>query len=743
MLRMSISLSLFLKSLLLLPGLYASAQTSVFYSHVALDKGCKPPIGRVLWHDRIDREQKNTLRADGKADMEFKAGNNDDLNYFITRAITNRVDDLQCKIESDSTLGDQKKKSYLSGLEKILKNFSSLFRARQFNASHLPAALEAYDAAMKKDMNRESIELVVDQSAYDVGRLLLLSDAFNDNSGFRSAKNTSLRKYFLLYPEQTFVKLKENPDLPFRDSLIKVAGYRYPKKLYDFASADNKLGYAIRNVDDPFIRAVSKMAKSGGSGQLYFPFLDNLTTNKQSFEEIDAVKDDEGKYFQLLVKTRMDYVKRSLNGEKIISMGVLDTMLQRKARLYFIKEINALHEKPDAVRFQILQSLNAQELYYLVIAGEQDLYTSSYVKGIYPLMMQRIGNRGDSLLMSVSFDRFKKFIKMAAGYNTLSDFMGSFPEKDKAQTLMTAFVNGLEKSTGLEDGVDVADSYASIAETIQPVADEMLKNVKVNYDRNVKDNNKRGMVIYNLLYKLFLSADSTKKIDLSNEFGIPPVYQVSYRSLAEDSSGKVVMQVFFYGDKDGKWNYGNFVPQYTNANWKKIEDNKNWIAFASTKGKPIVIYANKPLDEESGAIDKAQEALDKFLADNGIHPTVIVHRGHSYYAPYTIEQIPSSAKIVFLGSCGGYNLIHDVLKHSADAHIIASKQTGKLNINQPFMDLLNEKLRNGNNIDWIPFWNEFKTKAGKIEGFEDYIPPYKNLGVIFIKAYNSSMGEEE
>ena len=38
-------------------------------------------------------------------------------------------------------------------------------------------------------------------------------------------------------------------------------------------------------------------------------------------------------------------------------------------------------------------------------------------------MMQKIGNKGDSLLMSVSFDRFKKFIKMAAGYNTLSDFL--------------------------------------------------------------------------------------------------------------------------------------------------------------------------------------------------------------------------------------------------------------------------------------------------------------------------------
>src|SRR6476620_11936799 len=195
-------------------------------------------------------------------------------------------------------------------------------------------------------------------------------------------------------------------------------------------------------------------------------------------------------------------------------------MMEKKGNEVYTKEINALHESPDAVRFKILYTLTPQELYYLVIAGETELYTSSYVKGIYPIMMQKIGNKGDSLLMSVGFDRFKKFIKMAAGYNTLSDFLNTFPDKKQAQVLMTAFVNNLEKSEGLEDGVDVADSYASIQESIKPVAEDMLNNVKANLDRNIRENNKRGIVMYNLLYKLFLSADSVKgkNIDLSAEF---------------------------------------------------------------------------------------------------------------------------------------------------------------------------------------------------------------------------------
>src|SRR5678815_3581251 len=116
-------------------------------------------------------------------------------------------------------------------------------------------------------------------------------------------------------------------------------------------------------------------------------------------------------------------------------------------------------------------------------------------------------------------------------YNTLSTFLSSFPDQENASDLMRAFVGNLERSSGLEDGVDVADSYASIVETNKPLADEMLQNVMWNYDRNVSRNNKRGTVIYNLLQELFLSADSTKNIDLTKELGVPPVYTVPYSCL--------------------------------------------------------------------------------------------------------------------------------------------------------------------------------------------------------------------
>ncbi|HMP94617.1 MAG TPA: hypothetical protein PKD90_17180, partial [Phnomibacter sp.] len=60
---------------------------------------------------------------------------------------------------------------------------------------------------------------------------------------------------------------------------------------------------------------------------------------------------------------------------------------------------------------------------------------------------------------------------------------------------------------------------------------------------------------------------------------------------------------------------------------------------------------------------------------------------------------------------------------------------GKTSINRPFFQLLTEKLRAGQDIEWIPFWKQFGNMTGG-SGFEDYIPPHQMLGAILLNAYN-------
>jgi hypothetical protein len=706
----------------------------------------KPPKNRELFHDFVDKQQKEILKSDGKADDEFKPSSDDEVNFLLTKAATSNVDWVQYRIEKDTTLNSQVKIKYLRGLENLLKYFSNNWRRGNVRPTQLPVIIDEYERCMRADIANESIDAMIDQVPYEVGMNLINSGAFDKNAGYSNCQNIIIKKYCALHPDKVFLKLRDNIEVPFRDSLIKVAGYRDPGQLYNYAAANNRLGTAIRAINDPLITAVSRMALSN-SGRWYFPFLDNIMKGKMTIGDIDDVKDDSVMYFRLLVKTHLDYVQRALNKDTAYGFKELQDRIKTKATDVFVNTINSLHEVDNpAVRFKIIQPLTAEELYYLAVTTDGIIYTSSFVKGVYPLMMTRANQHGDSLLMNVKFDRYRKFIKMCAGYNTLSNFLNTFQpkksddEESDAEKLMRAFVGKLEESNGLEDGVDVADSYASIVETNKPIAEKMLLNIKANYNRNLVTNNKRGIVMYNLLYKLFLSADTNNHIDLSKEFGIPPVYGVPFKALTNDT-GRVVMQVFFYGDKDGIGIFQGFKRLFDPKLWRTTTT-KNWIEINSIKGKPVSVYANLPLPEEDDLDKKAQDALDSFLLRNNLYPTVVIHRGHSYNAPYTIDQILPSAKIVFMGSCGGYYLIHDILKHSPDAHIITSKQIGKTAVNQPFFNLLMEKARTGSNIDWIPFWEELEKKV-RVEGFEDYIPPYKNLGAIFIKAYTKAMGDED
>jgi hypothetical protein len=714
-------------------------------------ENCKPPINRQIFHDYVRNEQTAILNSDGKKDKQFTPSNNPEVNLLLTRNVVGRIDLLRCSIESDSTFNHATKVRYLRGIENILKFYVQNKSNRKINPLVLPDIITAYEQAIKVDREGKSIEQVVNPLSYEVANSLVNADrvTFEKNPGIRSSRDLVILKYCHVYPSRTFQTLKENPDVSFADSLVRVVAKRYPRQLYDYAAANNRLGYIIRNIkDDLFVRTVAQMATSK-SGQQYFPFLDNIVSGKMTISDIDQVKNDSVLYYRLLVNTHMEYVNRAMNKDTAFEYKALTQRMEAKAKEIFINTINALHdERNHDIRFKCIQPLNAQELYYLAVSSDGLIYTSSFVKGVYPLMMKKINNRGDSLLMLVNFDRYRKLIKMSAGFNTLDHFLGSFPkssspgEEDPANTLMRAFVKNLEKSDGLEDGVDVADSYASISETLKPVAADMLKNIQDNYQRNVANNNRKGMAIYDILSKLFLSADSTQKIDLTKELGIPPVYEVPFTGLASDS-GRVNIQVFIYGDKDGIGVFPTILGLFRDANWKIDQSNKQWVTINSVTGRPVTLYLNRPLPEDKGEDAEAQKALCEYLEKKHIVPTVTVNRGHSYNAPYTINQMSTASKIVFMGSCGGYRMIHDILEKAPDAHIIGTKQIADAPVNNPFLKLIANKLRTGGDIQWIPFWKELEKVVTDKTIFVDYVPPHKNLGALFIKAYRKAMGEDD
>ena len=705
------------------------------------------PLSRRVFHDNITKEQQRADRIDGKLDGLIKISNVDEVNLQVTDALFRKVNNLMNSVEKNPELPTNNDKvRYLKLIESLVRNFTGNWKSHKLSPTLAPVLVDNFSAILKANIRGESMAPYINEVPYEVG--VINSEIFKDNPGYKESRKYLFLKYCNLHPEKILSSIGPYIDEPFADDLVIVAYNLSPSQIYSYAQAANSpQGKLIKRNPDNRIKTVVDLS-TRKDALFYFPFLDDLISGKQTIESIskfvgtDSTKYDSVGYYKLLVRTEIDYYNRLLHKDTPVAMlGVngLTEQLQSKAIRHFITPINDLHEVSNpAIRFKALAPLDAQDLYYMMVLGENDIYTSSY-KNAFDFMLNRMGTKphGDSLLMSVNFDHFKKFIKMAAGYNKLDTFLRTM--RGTSEILMRAFVANLESSPSLEDAVDVADSYGSIRNPA--LLRSMLKYVSDNEQRCAQNGNPRGQKIYNLLKMIFLSGDSTNHIDLSKEIGIPPVYTVDYNTLADDT-GRIIEQVFFYGDKDGKESFASYMTSFPKPDWK-ITQTKEWVEIKLMKGKPILIFANLPLDNKTDKDAAAQTALIDYLDTSNLRPTIIIHRGHSYHLKYTIEQIPESAKIIMLGSCGGYNNLKQILDYAPEAHIISTKQIGARDVNKPIIEAINNTLRAGKNIDWREMWNGLEvlfTKAGrdKKDLFDDYIPPHKNLGALFIKAYTKA-----
>ncbi len=706
----------------------------------------KVPIQRQLFHDKINGEQKLLDKADGKIDGLIKVSSNSDINMAVTDVLIRGINELQDSVEVNKKIPAHKEKVlYLNYIERVLREYRNGWKQQLLNPLYAPMLIDNFKKIMVADIDSLSMLPYIEAVPYEIGRINV--DIFSTNKSYRQSKNIVYLKYCVLYPDKILSTLSPYAKESFADSLITVACKNNPAQAYKFAQdVASPVGRLIHNSTNPLVKTIANLSKMPGA-LLYFPFLDDIVSGKKQTDSLQKIIGsgqkgyDSVAYYKLLVQTEIEYSKRMNKGDTAIALfganGLRD-LLKRKALQHFITPINELHEKPEAVRMKAIDSLAPVDIYYMIVTNEDVIYTSSY-KHSFNRMLQRLGKKPatDSLLLTVNFDYFKKFIKMAANFNKLDTFLSLMPGAN-AESLMKAFVGRLETNRTLEDAVDVADSYSSINN--KDLLTNILKSVNENVQRCTDNNNRRGKIIYSLLKTIFLSADSTSKIDLSTEIGIPPVYSIENKSLMDDS-GRIVQQVFFYGDEDGKKFFPSYINAFSPKDWKINNTPKEWVEIKSIKDPKVWIYVNRPLNSDKNLDDSAQVHLNSYLRKNNLKPAIVIHRGHSYWLPGTINRMAGDAKIVVLGSCGGYKNLNQLIEINPDAHIISTKQIGTGNINQVITNKLNQMLLSGKTVVWKNMWDDlslFFAKQPKDikEAWEDYIPPYKNLGAIFIKAYN-------
>ncbi len=708
------------------------------------------PLNRQLFHDRIDNEQSLLDKEDGKIDGMIRVAANESVNLQVTDALLRRLNEYQYSVETnDSIVSNNEKIRQLNFIEVFSRNFRISWRQKKVDPSLALLLVDVFHRAWIANRQGASILPFIASMSYEAG--VVLTEVFPQNIGYTESRNLLFIKYCHLHPEKILTLIGPYSNEAFADSLIVVACKNDPEQLYNYANSTKSLeGKLIQRNTNPLVKTIVQLSKLDNA-LLYYPFLDNLLTNKITVGAIKKIigdgemKMDSIGYFKLLVKTEKEYYYRLgvMKDTPIAMFGEngLRKMLQRKAIKHFITPINNLHEQNNLnIRMRAIDPLSAEELYYVIVMGENDIYTSSY-KHSFTRLLQRMGTRprGDSLLLNVNMDFFKKFIKMAANFNQLDTFLKTMPVNNSA-TLMKAFVANLDDGNNLEHAVDVADSYSSITDTL--LLQNILKNVMANEQKRINQNNIKGKTIYGLLKTIFFSANNNS-IDLTSQIGIPSIYSLDYKYIADDSS-RVIEQVFFYGDEDGKMYFPQFINSFSPKEWK-INYQKEWVEIKSLTGKKVWIYANLPLNNDQNLDDTAQIHLAKYLAKNDLEPSVVVHRGHSYWLPRTLDRMVGGAKIIVLGSCGGYKNLNQIISTSPDAHIISTKEIGKGDINRPILNYLNQSIASGKKLVWKDMWASLTrlfysdNNKGMRESWDDYIPPYKNLGAIFIKAYNKKM----
>jgi len=398
-------------------------------------------------------------------------------------------------------------------------------------------------------------------------------------------------------------------------------------------------------------------------------------------------------------------------------------------------------EVEDAVRFASVAGLRPEDIYYIITSCGEELYTSSYL-GLYKRMMEyfKTGS-SDSLFRIVQYDNFRTFMRLAANYNVLADFLSKMPP-EKTAGLLKQFISGIENdlNTGLEKAMDIADSFTGLDSAI--VIKELIqKELQSNLNSCQSAQSYFGIQLYSILLQVF---DLVKqKDDLSKLWSTLGNYDILKRNDLKNKNGEIVQVVLFYGDEDGISSFNGFQKLFTGksnkAKWK-ISQNNAWVEIRSVSDEPIVIYANLPLNNKDELDLKAQDSLFNFLEQQGIEPTVLMHRGHSYHLENTLKRLTPSVKLAILGSCGGYNSAISIASINPDAQLIVSKKTGSKSINDPIINVINETLLNNEDLSWPLIWEKLSFRFSNDEFtrnlFNEYIPPGKNVSLFVLKLFN-------
>lgn len=653
------------------------------------------------------------------------------INYPLTRFMQTEMDKIYTLISNSGLPATDKEKAVWS-MVYFIQHLDKNIDQQKIDMYDIPDAVQSYKTVLKALMQNTSFADAM--STVAPRRSSLISTAFSQYEEHTLLDDISVYKRVAASPDFILQFLENKPGFRYADSLLLIAAAHDPNKMIRYLNRGKKdITEMILNSKNIYLQQIALIANDRNASEL-MPFIVQLAENKITAEEIIQKRANVIEYYRLLLDNLQQSV--SANDPAFIFQKIIRRGVKEKSLYFFANQINELHNAAEGTRFASVKELGPVELYYIITSCGEELYTSSYL-GLYKRLMTHFKTSPpDSLFDLVLYDNYRIFMRMAANYNVLADFLTRMSHESTAG-LMKRFISGIENdaNTGLEKAMDIADSFIGHNAEINEVIENELQ---LNLQRCKKTQQYFGIRLYSILLQVFELVN--EKEGLSSLWKTLGNYEMLKRNALVNKNGQIVELVLFYGDDDGVASFNNFQKHFTDTAKWVVSKNEAWMTIQSKTDAPIIIYANLPLEEKEELDIRAQDALISFLNKESSEPTVLIHRGHSYHLAKTLKRLRPSVKLAVLGSCGAYNSAISIATINPDVQIIGSKKMGAKSINDPIIETINENLQSGSDLVWDEMWDKLRDRFSKDEFtlnlFNEYITPGKNVSLFVLKLFN-------
>ncbi|MCP4125307.1 MAG: hypothetical protein GY751_26540 [Bacteroidetes bacterium] len=522
------------------------------------------------------------------------------------------------------------------------------------------------------------------------------------------------------HPVEVMAQLDKFMDQPYAGDVCRELAINAPLTAKNYiVNKQHKIHTFLKGDSSIYVQTLYAIDKELGNWTRAYILYDKIVSQEITLQEADEICKDK----ELLLPHLLDiYTKRDHLGHYTVEKEL------EYAALNFVRKFN-ISENTDHSFLPELEKLDARILLMYMLLGEQEIISKTFTK-MYDRLMVLRGHDLDALFASVNYLQVDQFIRMVLHYGKEYDLFRRL-DTETTDQLWSLLFKGLENggTNSMKQAIDAAEIIIGLNDRTRLRAIHQI--IQDEYERLAEEKDDQGSTAYGILAGIM--AQKLREgwsVYAAPYYKIPdlisiPVYHLFNEKLVN------IQHYYFYNDRDGKYSYRNFLKQYqrSNYNWK-IEEKGSFVKITSKTGKKVEIYANIPEKGEDGI-----KALEQYLETQKLQPQIVVHRGLSTHTLKTFRKVPSSAKLILDGSCGGFHIQSVALQNAPGAHILCNRNIGTMHINDPMFMQISESIRKGNDIVWPSFWDDMEARLGTNPYFKDYIPPHKNVAALIIKAY--------